>query len=336
MSDGFTRLKDIKLYNVRYQPTKGYPAFWDCPKVIRDAACGQAPRRIERSIPDIVQAMWPHLLIVGILFSTAAFLQMLAWKLRVPHSWCALGVPLTFLIFPPLAVRWMRQSNAQYEKLLALFKLYPEVYRDEIFKWAVYKLPLVDFAGRHRGHQPNAKIGRFEGELVAKLKNYGIEVETTVANRGRPFVIHQYELTELEWGKWPNGDTKNYTLDLAILWPERRIKYNIEVDDSSHGTSERLGKDINRDKVLTERGWFVRRLNHKFLSDEEKTQQAMDEIVAIIFYFAKYADDQEFDYEKRWDARIQNQRLKKDQERLKLVRTTASLPAAEQAAKTAS
>lgn len=96
-------------------------------------------------------------------------------------------------------------------------------------------------------------------------------------------------------------------LDIAILWPERRIKYNLEVDDPSHNT--RPLKDINRDEVLTARGWFVRRFNHTFMADKAKVAKALREVVSIIYFFAKYANDGDLGLDERWLARVQGRRF---------------------------
>lgn len=329
MSESFRRLKDVRFGDVKFQPIEGRAGFLDCPKVIQDAIYGRAPRPLERSMLDIIEALWPHLLLFASLMMGAVQLFLLSFKIYATPWWLTMAYPVTFLVFPLLTKLSIKQYHSEFEKLLVLYNRHPEVYHDEIFKLAVSKLPIVDFQGRHSANLENAPIGNHEMDLIARLRDYGIEAETTVTNRGRPFVIHQYQLAELGWGKWPNGDPMNYRLDLAILWPERRIKYNIEVDDARHGTSERLGKDLFRDQTLIERGWFVRRLNHKFLSDEARVQKALDEIVGIIFYFAKYADDKPFWLDSRWDSRVQNQRLKKKMAREREERLAAKVPAAE-------
>ncbi|MNT40596.1 hypothetical protein D3C72_1769200 [compost metagenome] len=107
------------------------------------------------------------------------------------------------------------------------------------------------------------------------------------------------------------------------MWPERRIKFDIEVDDPSHSSGTRPLKDRNRDTVLTERGWFTRRLNHNFLADPGKTAKALRDIVGIVYFFAKYANEEPIDWEFKLGARIQNRLFRKQDKPQKPARVAA-------------
>jgi Uncharacterized protein conserved in bacteria len=276
--------------------------------VIRDAVHGKAPRVKLFSLKGLIAYSWPLLL------GFSLFLAMI--YTRVINSDSVQGSVIVFLLSVVLTSVAMifgltieqNRVYAQQKELFAAFEANPDLYRDEILKAAVSKLPSVDFYGKHATNLDNSKIGRYEAEIIEGFRQLGIRQEVTVANRGRPFLIHQYQLKELGWGKWENGDSKNYTLDIAILWPERRIKYNVEIDDPSH--AHRLQKDIRRDEILTERGWFIRRLNHNFLANEEKKANAPKEITGIVYFFAKYADDESLDWIAWLQAKMFNVRLK--------------------------
>lgn len=302
-----TRLEDIEEYNVSYKPNGYKPALWDCPTIIREAALGKTPPPRFFEFKYGAQVLWPHMLWLGVLLA-----GLETQLLRIQHPLAIAGIFVGFLLFFFGLMCWgfwkmRRRVYAQEKELFGAFEGNPNLYRDEIFKAAVCRLPVMDFFGKHRTISNASKVGRYEADVIEELRKLGIRQETTVENRGRPFLIHQYELTELKWGQWENGDSKNYVLDIAILWPERRIKYNIEVDDPSHNT--RPLKDINRDQVLTGRGWFVRRFNHAFFTDKAKVAKALREIVSIIYFFAKYANDVDLGWDERWLSRVQGQRF---------------------------
>jgi len=51
----------------------------------------------------------------------------------------------------------------------------------------------------------------------------------------------------------------------------------------------------------------VRRLNHKFMKDEARVAQALGEIVGIVYFFGKYANDEPLDnWLHRYGAWVQN------------------------------
>lgn len=311
VNESITRLSDIKTFNVFYKPNSHAPAFWDCPKVIRDAVFGRTPPPRFITGKALVLHIWPYCIALGLGSSLVEWLlfrpkSLLLASLLVFACFAVLIVPLVFL-FPRMRKQWYSHEK----ELFGAFEANPDLYRDEIFKAAITRLPYMDFYGKHVTLSDKSKIGRFEAEVIDELRKLGIREVTTVENRGRPFLIHQYELTELGWPKWENGDSKNYVLDIAILWPERRIKYNIEIDDPSHTT--RRQKDINRDKVLTERGWFTRRLNHNYLKTPGNSQKAAKEVVAILYFFSKYANEQELELEQWWRAKLQNAEFRKEQ-----------------------
>lgn len=309
--DTVTSLKDLQTLRVFFKPNAAHPAYSDCPKVIQDAVCGKTPAPSFISARTLAMHLWPYYVVLGL----GAFL--VEWLLFRPKSpllvsllligcFALMIAPVSFL-FPRMRKQWYSQEK----ELFGAFEANPDLYRDEIFKAAITRLPYLDFYGKHVTVSDKSKIGRFEAEVIDELRKLGIRQEVSVANRGRPFLIHQYELAELGWKKWNNGDSKNYVLDIAILWPERRIKYNIEIDDPSHTT--RRQKDINRDKVLTERGWFTRRLNHNYLKTPGNPEKAAKEVITILYFFAKYANEQELEFEQWWRAKIQNAEFRKEQ-----------------------
>ncbi|MBO9540451.1 DUF559 domain-containing protein [bacterium] len=302
--DTSTRLKDLQTLRVFFKPNAALPAYSDCPKVIQDAVSGKTPAPKFISGKSLALHIWPYFVALGLGMS------LVEWLLIRPKS-LLLSSLLVFVCFAVMIVpvlfhfpRLRKQRYSHEKELFGAFEANPDLYRDEIFKAAITRLPYVDFYGKHVTLSDKSKVGRFEAEVIDELRKLGIRQEVSVANRGRPFLIHQYELTELGWKKWENGDSKNYVLDIAILWPERRIKYNIEIDDPSHTT--RRQKDINRDKVLTDRGWFTRRLNHNFLKTPGNTEKAAREIVALLYFFAKYANEQELEFEQWWRGKLQN------------------------------
>lgn len=312
MTEPFTLLQDINTYTVHYKPKDCKVALWDCPKVIRDAANGRPPEAKLIKALELLRETWLFLLAFGTLF-IGLWPTFLSFNPAIAnHPLGRVFAALLPLILLPILIA--RESKLEYDRNKEIFDAYatnPELFRDEIYKAAVNRLPYLDFAGRHLPAQYGAKVGQFEVQVIEGLRKLGIRQETTVANRGRPFLIHQYELTELKWGKWENGDTKNYVLDIAILWPERRIKFNIEVDDPTHQVGTRPLSDRNRDEVLTERGWFTRRLNHKFLTDHAKTSKALRDIVGIVYFFAKYANEEPIDLGFRVASLGQNKRFRK-------------------------
>lgn len=312
MTEHFTLLQDITSYTVHYKPRDSKVALWDCPKVIRDAANGKPPEARLLKALEVLRESWPFLLGFGLFF----YGQWPAiWSFSPSIGKHPLGLLfaalLPLILLPFLVARESRHDYGREKEIFDAYAANPELFRDEIYKAAVNRLPYLDFAGRHRPAQDGAKVGQFEAEVIEGLRKLGIRQETTVANRGRPFLIHQYELTELKWGKWENGDTKNYVMDIAILWPERRIKFDIEVDDPTHKSGSRPLKDRNRDDVLTERGWFTRRLNHKFLADQAKTREVLQSIVGIVYFFAKYANEAPIDLGFKVAAFGQNQRFRR-------------------------
>lgn len=317
-----TRLQDIARYDVSYKPNSYKPALWDCPKIIQEAASGKTPPPRFFDFKYAAQALWPPMLGLGVLL---ACVETSVFPVRHPLAiaavfvgWIAIFLGIVIWGFAKLRGR----VYAQEKELFGAFEANPDLYRDEIFKAAVCRLPVMDFFGKHKTVSVSSKIGRYEAEVIEELRRLGIRQETTVENRGRPFLIHQYELTELKWGRWENGDSKNYVLDIAILWPERRIKYNIEVDDPSHST--RPLKDINRDDVLTARGWFVRRFNHAFLAEQTKVAKALREVVSIIYFFAKYANDTDLGWDERWLARVQGRRFAEERKAARQQKGTRS------------
>ncbi len=321
MTEPFTLLQDITSYTVHYKPKDSKVALWDCPKVIRDAANGKPPEvRLFKAL-EVLRDAWPLMLGFGIFFNG---LWPSIWGLvpAIAHNPFArlFATVSPVLLFPLVVANESRRDYGRDKEIVDAYAANPELFRDEIYKAAVNRLPYLDFAGKHRSVQDGAKVGQFESGVIEALRKLGIRQETTVANRGRPFLIHQYELTELKWGRWENGDTKNYVVDIAILWPERRIKFDIEVDDPSHKTGTRPLKDHNRDELLTERGWFTRRLNHKFLADQAKAAKALQDIVGMIYFFAKYANEEPIDFGFKVTAGAQNQRFRKKERGKKLKR----------------
>jgi very-short-patch-repair endonuclease len=328
VTEPFTLLQDITTYTVHYKPRDSKVALWDCPKVIRDAANGKPPEvRLFKAL-EVLRDAWPLMLGFGVFFNG---LWPTIWGLvpAIAHNPLArlFASIAPLILFPILVAHESRRDYGRDKEIFDAYAANPELFRDEIYKAAVNRLPYLDFAGKHRPVQNCTKVGQFEADVIEVLRKLGIRQETTVANRGRPYLIHQYELTELNWGKWENGDSKNYVMDIAILWPERRIKFDIEVDDPSHKTGTRPLKDRNRDEVLTARGWFTRRLNHKFLADQAKTAKALQDIVGMIYFFAKYANEEPIDLGFKVTARAQNQRFRKKEkversERAVIVPTT--------------
>jgi hypothetical protein len=306
--ESITRLDDIKAYNVSYKPQGNRPALWDCPKVIREAAFGSSPKPRLWSPKDFFRLALP---VLGLLAAADVFLGFLL----IPATRSLFAVAIPAIISLPLLLVWSwRGHRKDYERdkeIFDAFRSHPDLYRDEVFKAAVDRLPLLDFHGRHLTPVDNAKIGRYEQDVIGLLGKLGIRQEYTVANRGRPYLIHQYELRELGWGKRPDGSSKNYVPDVAILWPERRIKFNLEVDDPTHDDLERYRQDIQRDGTLTERGWFVRRLKHRFIADgmqNGKLDKALTEVLQIIYFFAKYANDQPLEWDSRFTAWLSQRR----------------------------
>jgi very-short-patch-repair endonuclease len=317
VTEPFTRLQDITSYTVHYKPKDSAVALWDCPKAIRDAARGLLPEPKRFGPGEVIQAVWPVLLSAS---GLVLFAGIPVWSkgFTLGHGLFDL---VAAIVFPFVVVPvWIaRGTDRDYSRDKGIFDSYaanPDLYRDEIYKVAVSRLPYLDFKGKHLSVQDGAKVGRFEAQVIEAFRKLGVHQETKVENRGRPYLIHQYELTELKWGRWENGDTKNYVLDIAILWPERRIKYDIEIDDPSHQSGTRPLKDRNRDDILTERGWFTRRLNHNFLADPAKMTKALNEILSIVYFFAKYANDEPIDWEVRMVALMQNRRFRKQQKAL--------------------
>lgn len=294
MTGPLTRLKDIDRYSVFYRPNDNRPAYRDCPKVIQDAVRGKAPKIILFSLKGLVAYSWPILLGFSLFLAIIYTRVINSDSLQGSVFLFLASVVVTSVVMVFGLILEQKRVYAWQKELFAAFEANPDIYRDEILKAAVAKLPSVDFYGKHATNLDNAKIGRYEAEIIEGFRKLGIRQEVTVANRGRPFLIHQYQLKELGWGKWENGDSKNYTLDIAILWPERRIKYNVEIDDPSH--AHRLQRDIRRDEILTGRGWFIQRLNHNFMADEEKKANAPKVITSIVYFFAKYADDEPLDW----------------------------------------
>lgn len=337
MTEPFTRLQDISQYNVHYRPNgTRKPALWDCPKVIREAANGRPPELVLVSAGEMLR--WGWWLLLGIGLFVGLILFFMAGGIGLPMAWrigILVVVPLGFLTGVPWAVAVANhQEYAGNKELFDAYAANPELYRDEIYKAAVYRLPVLDFFGRHRLVQ-DASIGRYEAEVIEAFRKLGIRQEATVANRGRPFLIHQYELTELGWGKWEDGGTKNYTLDIAILWPERRIKFDIEIDDPSHCTGARPIKDVQRDEVLTERGWFVRRFNHNFLREgvsNGRLAEKVKDVISIVYFFAKYANDEPIDQETRLMARVRESRFREQRAKVRKQRASVVvLPSSQEA-----
>lgn len=304
MTAPLTRLKDISAFNVFYRPNDSRPAYLDCPKVIRDAVYGKTPKPKLFSLKGLIAITWPFLIGYGIF--AASIYSRFIYTSSFLATITVFGLSFAGIIGAMVwgLTREQKRVYAQQKELFAAFVANPDLYRDEILKAAVAKLPSVDFYGKHATNLDNAKTGKYEAEIIEGFRKLGIRQEVSIANRGKPFLIHQYQLKELGWGKWENGDSKNYTLDIAILWPERRIKYDVEIDDPSHAL--RHQKDIRRDETLTERGWFIRRLNHNFLADERKTEKALQEIASTVYFFAKFANEEPLD----WTAWLQAKMFK--------------------------
>lgn len=309
MGDHHTRLQDIRqLGKLYWKPNESRPAFLDCPEAIRNAVFGRPPEPKIYGYGEYLGLGWPVMLFLGI-FLSIGFIPLLGRVLpAIALLPSLLIVTLLVVLGMPAALVFLTsQDYAQIKPVFDSFAAEPEIFRDEIFKAAVQTLPELDFYGRHR-RSDEAKVGRYEREMLEHLRALGVQQEVTVANRGRPFVIHQYELLELGRGKWPNGDSKNYMLDLAILWPERRIKYNIEIDGPEHIEGMRPQKDLDRNACLTGRGWFVRRLNHTFMSQGRGIDAARD-IVSIVYFFAKYANNAPLEWGDRMAAWLQGRRF---------------------------
>lgn len=324
MGDGFTRLTDInKLSQLVLRPDPSKPGYIDCPKAIRDAFYGRPPEPHLFSLKEFLRLAWPFALVL------AVAMTLFAWPAgTLLFAGAASLVAAAAIVLATLAATFWHESRGDqraYARSKALFDAFaanPELYRDEIFKAAVARLPEVDFYGRHLP-AAEAKVGRYELEVIEWLRQLGIQQEVTVENRGRPFVIHQYELAELGWVREEDGQRMNYVLDVAILWPERRIKYDIEIDDPSHKTGTRQLKDMNRDAILTARGWLVRRLNHNFLISG-KGPEALKEIVGIVYFFAKYADESPLGWEHRFAAWLQSKRRREALTRARIARAGAA------------
>lgn len=196
-----TRLQDIQDFNVSYRPSTYKPALWDCPKIIREAALGKAPPPRFFDLKYAFQVLWPHMLWLGLLLGGIE-----TRVLPVSHPWGIASIFMAFLAYFFGLMVWYfskvrKKVYAQEKELFGAFEGNPNLYRDEIFKAAVCRLPVMDFFGKHRTVSATSKIGRFEAEVIEEFRKLGIRQETTVENRGRPFLIHQYELTELKWGE---------------------------------------------------------------------------------------------------------------------------------------
>lgn len=274
---------------------------------------------------EILREAWP--LMFGLGFCFIGLWPML-WCFNSSIAHHPLGhlfaANLPLLILPVLLAHERRRDYGWDKESFDAYAANPELFRVEIYKAAVNRLPYLGFAEKHRPVQDGAKVAQFETAVIEALRKLGIRQETTVVNRGRPFLSHEYGLTELKWGKWENGDTKNYVMHIAILWPEGRIKFDIEVDDPSHKSGTRLLNDRNRDEVLTERGWFIRRLNYKFLANQAKAIKALQDIVGMVYFFAKYANEEPFDSGFKLTACAQNRHFNKKDRPLRSDRSSSA------------